>query len=217
MTHDTSNALARLRKPRQARSLRPAPEPWAQELKGVLLTARQIRRRVHELARVIAHDYEGKELLLVPLLSGSVVFLADLLRYLKLPLYVDFIGVSSYGSETSPGQLTFTKEPSLPFRDRHVLVIDDILDTGQTLQKVLDKLRTLGPRSLRTCVLLDKPQRRKVPIQGDYVGFQIPNAFVVGYGLDFAERYRNLPFIGVIKETNQSCPEKTAEEKEETL
>jgi hypoxanthine phosphoribosyltransferase len=127
------------------------------------------------------------------------MFIADLLRHLTLPLRLDFIGVSSYGDATRPGELVYTKELRLDVKGRHVLLVDDILDTGRTLEAVLKKLRPLGPLSIRSCVLLDKPSRRERDVRADYVGFEVPDQFVVGYGLDYAERYRNLPFIGVLK------------------
>jgi hypoxanthine phosphoribosyltransferase len=148
------------------------------------------------LARIIQHDFTERELVVVALLTGTIMFLADLIRRLTLPLRLDFIGVSSYGSRTEPGELHFTKELRLDVCGRDVLVVDDILDTGQTLSRVLAKLRLLEPRSIKVCVLLEKLARRTEKIQVDYVGFSVPDLFVVGYGLDFAERYRNLPFIG---------------------
>ena len=126
------------------------------------------------------------------------MFLADLIRHLNLPLRLDFIGVSSYGAGTESGELIFTKELRLNVRGRDVLLVDDILDTGKTLSRVRAKLRALKPRRLRTCVLLNKKSRRVEKIDADYVGFEIPDYFVVGYGLDFAERYRNLPFVAVL-------------------
>ena len=132
------------------------------------------------------------------MLSGTVIFLADLIRHLNLPLHLDFIGVSSYGHGTESGDLVFTKELRLDVRGRDVLLVDDILDTGKTLSHVLAKIRALKPRRLKTCVLLDKPARRVKKIRANFVGFTIPDAFVVGYGLDFAERYRQLPFVGVL-------------------
>lgn len=165
----------------------------------MLITEAQLRRRVRELARVLTRDYVGRELLLVPLLTGTIMFLADLLRHLPLPLKLDFMGVSSYREGAVSRELVVTKELRLEARDRHVLLVDDILDTGRTLACAQARLRELGPRSLRTCVLLDKPDRRAEPVQADYVGFTIPDVFVVGYGLDFAERYRNLPFVGVLR------------------
>jgi hypoxanthine phosphoribosyltransferase len=126
------------------------------------------------------------------------MFLADLIRHLELPLRLDFIGVSSYGTGTQPGELVFTKELRLDVAGRDVLLVDDILDTGKTMTHVLAKLCVLRPRRIRTCVLLDKPARRVEDIKADYIGFEIPDVFVVGYGLDYAERYRNLPFVGVL-------------------
>ena len=132
------------------------------------------------------------------LLNGTVMFLADLIRNLSLPLRLDFIGVSSYGAGTESGDLVFTKELRLDVRGRDVLLVDDILDTGKTLYQVRDRLRVLKPRRIKTCVLLNKAARRVEAVEADYVGFEIPDFFVVGYGLDFAERYRNLPFVGVL-------------------
>ena len=177
----------------------PLPHPWRDEMDCVLISQAQIARGVKRLAGRIAADYAGRDLVIVALLNGTVMFLADLIRHLNLPLRLDFIGVSSYGSGTTSGELVFTKELRLEVRGRDVLVVDDILDTGRTLQRVRQKLRALKPRRLRTCVLLDKPARRVEPVRADYVGFEIPDVVVVGYGLDYAERYRNLPFLGVLK------------------
>jgi len=151
------------------------------------------------LARRITRDFRGRDLVVVPLLTGTVLFLADLIRLLPLPLRLDFLGASSYGAGTEAGQLVITKELRMSVRGRAVLLVDDILDTGRTLLQMRHRLRELGARSIRTCVLLDKKARRAVPIEADYVGFEIPDVFVVGYGLDFAERYRNLPFVGVLR------------------
>ena len=128
------------------------------------------------------------------------MFLADLIRHLELPLRLDFIGVSSYGIGTRSGKLTFTKELRLDVRGRDVLLVDDILDTGRTLKRVRKKLSSLKPKSVKVCVFLNKQARRTEAVCADYVGFEIPDYFVVGYGLDFAERYRNLPFVGVLSE-----------------
>jgi hypoxanthine phosphoribosyltransferase len=132
-------------------------------------------------------------------LNGTVMFLADLIRHLELPLRLDFIGVSSYEKGTTSGKLSFTKELKLDVRKRDLLLVDDILDTGRTLKTVTEKLLKLHPASLKRCVLLNKEARRVEKITAEYVGFQIPDQFVVGYGLDFAERYRNLPFIAVLQ------------------
>lgn len=175
------------------------PARWRGELERVLITEEQIARRVRALTTELQRDFAGRELVVVSLLSGTVMFLADLIRHLELPLRLDFIGVSSYRAGTEAGELVFTKELKLDVRGRDVLLVDDILDTGKTLHRVLDNLRRLKPRRIRTCVLLEKKARRLEKVPADYVGFQIPDLFVVGYGLDFAERYRNLPFVGVLK------------------
>ena len=169
------------------------------EVERVLITDQQIARRVRLLARAIQRDYQGRELVIVSLLTGTVMFLADLIRHLDLPLRLDFIGVSSYGPGTESGGLVFTKELRLDVRGRDVLLVDDILDTGKTMCRVLAGLKALEPRRIKTCVLLNKAARRVENIEADYVGFEIPDYFVVGYGLDFAERYRNLPFVGVLR------------------
>jgi len=168
------------------------------EVERVLLTRNQIARRLRAMARDIQQDFKNREMVVVSLLNGTVMFLADLVRCLSLPLRLDFIGVSSYGAGTQSGELVFTKDLRLDVRGRDVLLVDDILDTGNTMARVLEKLGALGPRRIRVCVLLDKRSRRIQPVQPDYVGFEIPDVFVVGYGLDFAERYRNLPFVGVL-------------------
>ena len=174
------------------------PPRWRKEVDRVLITEDQIARRIRAMSRDISHDYTGREMVIVSLLNGTVMFLADLIRNLSLPLRLDFIGVSSYGAGTESGELVFTKELRLSVRGRDVLLVDDILDTGKTLYRVLAKLRALKPRRIRTCVLLNKAARRVEDVEADYVGFEIPDFFVVGYGLDFAERYRNLPFVGVL-------------------
>jgi len=174
------------------------PVRWRKEIERVLITEEQIARRVKALAREIERDFRGREMVVVSLLNGTVIFLADLIRQLNLPLRLDFIGVSSYGAGTKSGELVFTKELRLDVRGRDVLLVDDILDTGKTLSRVLPKLRALKPHRIKICVLLDKPTRRVEKIKADYAGFSISDFFVVGYGLDHAERYRNLPFVGVL-------------------
>ena len=175
------------------------PEHLRKEVESVLIDEKQIATRVSELAADIQRDFIERDLLVVALLTGTVPFLADLIRNITLPLRLDFMGVSSYGNNTAPGELVFTKELKLEAKNRDVLIVDDILDTGKTLRAVMDKLDALQPRSLRTCVMLEKKSRRSENITADYVGFDVPDAFVVGYGLDYAEKYRNLPFIGVLK------------------
>jgi len=184
---------------RKQSSRRTVPAAWRKEVARVLITEEQLAARVKALARVIARDFHGRDVVVVSLLNGTVLFLADLIRHLNLPLRLDFIGVSSYGKGTESGELVFTKELRLDVQGRDVLLVDDILDTGRTLSRVVPKLRALQPRRIKICVLLDKPERREEKIRADYIGFTIPNEFVVGYGLDFNERYRNLPFVGVLK------------------
>src|SRR3954470_24241710 len=174
------------------------PPHWKKEVERILITETQIAGRLRQISRQIERDFARREMVVVSLLNGTVMFLADLIRNLSLPLRLDFIGVSSYGAGTESGELVFTKELRIDVQGRDVLLVDDILDTGKTMSRVLAKLRQLKPREIKTCVLLDKTERRVEKVQADYVGFSIPNLFVVGYGLDYAERYRNLPFVGVL-------------------
>lgn len=165
----------------------------------LLISSSKIGTRVAELARQIEADYAGREdLACIGVLKGSFVFLADLVRHLTLPVAIDFIAVASYREGSSPGELQVYKDISLELRGRPVLVVEDICDTGRSLAAVRDLLERRGPESVRTCVLLDKPARRQVQCVPDYSGFVIPDAFVVGYGLDYAERYRNLPYVAVM-------------------
>jgi hypoxanthine phosphoribosyltransferase len=175
------------------------------ELESVLISETRLKRRVRELSRQLERDFANRELVVVSLLSGTVMFLADLIRYVNLPLRLDFIGVSSYRNGTESRELVFTKELRLDVRGRDVLLVDDILDTGRTLHSVMAKLERLNPRAIKTCVLLDKPSRRVEKLEADYVGFKIPDLFVVGYGLDFAERFRNLPFVAVLRSEVYDC------------
>jgi len=181
-----------------ARNVARVPPRWRKEVERILITDVQIARRIEQMSHEIVRDFTGREMVVVSLLNGTVMFLADLIRNLSLPLRLDFMGVSSYGAGTESGELVFTKELRLDVRGRDVLLVDDILDTGNTLYRVLGKIRALKPRRIKTCVLLDKAARRVEDVKADYVGFEIPDFFVVGYGLDFAERYRNLPFVGVL-------------------
>ena len=174
------------------------PGRWKGEIQRVLISRAQISRRVRVLSRQVENDFAGGDLVVVAVLNGTVMFLADLIRALRLPLRLDFIGVSSYRTGTKSGELVFTKELRIDVRDRDVLIVDDILDTGHTLRRVKDVVSRLKPRRIRTCVLLEKATRRVENVDANYTGFSIPDEFVVGYGLDFAERYRNLPFIGVL-------------------
>ncbi len=169
------------------------------DLASVLLTAEQIAARVAELGRQITRDYGGQPVVVLGVLNGVVVFLADLLRHLDLPCEVDFVTLASYGSSTvSSGEITLVREPRLPLEGKRVLVVEDIVDTGRTLAWLVNWLRERAAE-VRVCCLLDKASRREVPVRLDYVGFEIPDAFVVGYGLDFAQAYRNLPYVAVLK------------------
>jgi hypoxanthine phosphoribosyltransferase len=180
------------------RSIARVPPRWRKEVERILIPEHRIAVRIRQMSREIEQDFKGREMVVVSLLNGTVMFLADLIRNLSLPLRLDFMGISSYGAGTESGDLVVTKELRLDVRGRDVLLVDDILDTGKTLYRVLGKLRALKPRRIRTCVLLNKAARRVEEVESDYVGFQIPDLFVVGYGLDFAESYRNLPFVGVL-------------------
>jgi hypoxanthine phosphoribosyltransferase len=174
------------------------------DLAEVLLTEAQIRRRIKTLAREIKAVYGDGEFTMISLINGAVMFTADLMREIDNPVRLDCIRVSSYGAKTkSIGTPQVIYNLTLDIAKRDVLVIDDILDTGKTLKLVGGLIRELKPSSLRTCVLLDKKARREVDLEADFVGFEIPDKFVVGYGLDFAERYRNLPGIGVLKPEKQ--------------
>ncbi len=172
-----------------------------QDIERVLVHERRIRDRVAELGARISRDYAGKDLTVVALLKGGVVFLADIIRSISIPMDLDFAWASSYGDRTtSSGNVVLKVVPDTNLRGRHVLLVDDILDTGRTLARVSAELTDrLGAAEVKTCVLLDKAARREVPVHADYVGFEVENVFVVGYGLDFDDRYRNLPYIGVLK------------------
>jgi hypoxanthine phosphoribosyltransferase len=170
------------------------------DIAEILVTEEEIQAKVAELGNRISDDYRGKELLLVGLLRGAIVFLSDLMRVIDIPVLLDFIGISSYGISTESGAVRLVMDLETDITGRHVLIVEDIVDTGKTLAYLVENLKARQPASLRICALLDKPDRRQVPINVDYVGFEIPDKFVVGYGLDFAEGYRNLPFVGVLKE-----------------
>ena len=171
-------------------------------IKEVLYTEEQLQARVKELGAQITKDYAGKDkLLLVSVLRGSYIFMADLSRAIDLPCIIDFMVVSSYGGGTSSsGQVEIKKDISSSIEDYHVIIVEDILDSGNTLYYLLHVLKLRKAASIRICTLLDKPERRAKPIQADYTGFVVPDAFVVGYGLDYNQQYRNLPYIGVLKE-----------------
>ncbi|MGC9336054.1 MAG: hypoxanthine phosphoribosyltransferase, partial [Anaerolineae bacterium] len=170
------------------------------DIAEILVSEEQIQAKVAELGRRISEDYAGEELLLIGLLRGAIVFLSDLMRDIDIPVRLDFIGISSYGASTESGAVRLVMDLETDISGRQVLIVEDIVDTGKTLSYLMENLKARQPASLRVCALLDKPERRQVPITVDYVGFEIPDKFVVGYGLDFAEGYRNLPFVGVLKE-----------------
>lgn len=175
-------------------SAEPRPAPGR-----VLITAEELRERVEELGRAIARDYRAATPVVVGVLQGAVIFLADLIRATPIDLVTDFIGVSSYGTATrSSGIVKLTSDLSIPIEGRHVILVEDIVDTGRTLAYLRRNLETRHPASLRLCVLLDKLARREVDVEIDYLGFTIPDVFVVGYGLDHAGAYRNLPYIAVL-------------------
>jgi hypoxanthine phosphoribosyltransferase len=171
-------------------------------LEEILIPEDVLKKRIAELGAQISRDYEGKDLLLVCILRGGVMFLSDLMRFITIPVNLDFMAVSSYGigARQSTGQARITLDLNTDICDRNVLVIEDIVDSGYTIQAVLSLLETRRPETLRVCTLLDKASRRAVPVPIDYCGFVIPNKFIFGYGLDVDEYYRNLPFIGTLNQ-----------------
>ena len=170
------------------------------DVERILYTEEELRDRVKALGCQITADYAGREPLLVSVLRGSYIFMADLTRSVDLDVAVDFMAVSSYGAGTvSTGQVEIKKDLSDSIEGKDLILVEDILDSGNTLYYLLDVLRARKPASIRICTLMDKPERRTKPIKADYVGFTIPDAFIVGYGLDYAEKYRNLPYVGVLK------------------
>ncbi len=187
---------------------RPKKIPAHKDLAEILVTEPQIRRRLATLAAEIDKSYAGQELTVIAIINGALLFAADLIRLINRPVRLDCVRVSSYrNSTTAVTEPQLRSSLTLDIENRHVLLIDDILDTGKTLAMVVDLISAMKPASVRTCVLLDKRGRREVPFNADFVGFEIPDRFAVGYGLDFAERYRNLPCIGVLKPALQNPPE----------
>lgn len=171
-----------------------------QDMEKVLLTREQIAQRVQELAKQISADYQGKELTLVGVLKGAVVLYAELALHIDIPVTFDFMAISSYGqSSQSSGVVRILKDLERDIEGKHVLIVEDIIDTGLSLKYITENMHARGPASVKICALLDKPSRRKAAIEADYVGFAIPDAFVVGYGLDYGQKYRNLPYIGILK------------------
>lgn len=171
-----------------------------QDLAKVLITEEEIMAKVKELGMQISKDYAGKDLLIVGILKGAVLFMSDLIRALDISVNIDFMAVSSYGKSTeSSGAVRILKDLDTSIEGRNILIVEDIIDTGLTLKYLTENLLSRGPKTIKVCTFLDKPERRKVDIISDYTGFAIPDEFVVGYGLDFAEKYRNLPYIAVLK------------------
>lgn len=171
------------------------------DIKSILFTEEMLENTVSELGKQISEDYKDKNLLLVSVLKGSVVFMTDLMRKIDIPCEIDFMAVSSYGSGVkSSGTVRILKDLDRDIRGYDVLVVEDILDSGKTLNYLMDVLYARNPNSIRICTLFDKPERREVDIYADYKGLSVPDEFIVGYGLDYAEKYRNLPYIGVLKE-----------------
>ena len=171
------------------------------KLTGVMFSQEEIEAKVIELAKHIEKDYKGQDLLLVGILKGASVFVADLMRKIDLNVNIDFMSVSSYGSATvSSGTVKILKDLDVDIKDKNVLIVEDIIDSGITLRNLYDTLMTREPRSLKSCTLLNKPARKKVDVDVDYVGFVIEDKFIVGYGIDYDEKYRNLPYIAIVED-----------------
>ena len=170
------------------------------DIRAVLVSEQQLKDKVAQLGAQISQDYAGKDLVLVSILKGAVVFMADLMRAVTIPCSIDFMVVSSYGAgTTTTGLVKIIKDLDSDLSGKDVLIVEDILDTGVTLSNLVPMLKMRDPNSVRICAILDKPSRRRADIQADYIGFQVPDEFVVGYGLDYDEKYRNLPYVGVLK------------------
>ena len=171
-----------------------------QDIQTILLSEERLKEIVADLGRRISEDYKDKNLLMVSVLKGSVVFMADLMRAITIPCRIDFMSVSSYGSGVkTSGVVKIVKDLDIPLEGYDLLIVEDILDSGMTLSYITEILEARGTRSSRLCTLLDKPERRKADIKADYVGAEVPDEFVVGYGLDYDEKYRNLPYVGILK------------------
>ena len=167
----------------------------------VLISEKDVEKRIREMAAQISKDYEGESLHLICILRGSIFFTCELAKYITVPVTIDFMSVSSYGDGTvSSGRIKILKDLDDSIKDKNVLIVEDIVDSGRTLAHLLGFLKVREPKSIKLCTLLDKPERREVEVAVDYTGMQIPDLFVVGYGLDYAQKYRNLPFIGVIEQ-----------------
>jgi hypoxanthine phosphoribosyltransferase len=173
----------------------------ASAIEEVLIDEETLAQRIAELGAEVSADYRGRDLLLVGVLKGAIFFIADLMRSIDVPCEIDFMAISSYGSATdSSGVVRILKDLDLPIEDRNVLVVEDIVDSGLTLSYLVRALKARSPASVEVCALLTKPDRRRIEVPCKYVGFEIPPRFVIGYGLDFAERYRNLPYVGVLRD-----------------
>jgi hypoxanthine phosphoribosyltransferase len=171
------------------------------DIKEILISNDQIKKKVQELGKKISEDYRGKDLMLVGILKGSVPFMADLLREITIPCTMDFMAVSSYGNSTkSSGVVRILKDLDFEIHNKHILIVEDIIDSGITLSYLLDYLKGRKPNSIEIACLLNKEERRKVNVNSKYIGFQVPDYFLVGFGLDYAEKYRNLPYVGVLKD-----------------
>lgn len=171
------------------------------DIEKVLITSEQIQERIRQLGEELTREYEGKNPLVVGVLKGVVVFYADMVRQIKVPCEMDFMWISSYAGANTTGQMLVKRDVSADLNGRHVLILEDIFDTGHSLDFVYKHLLSKNPASIKICTLLDKPSRRLpgITLKADYVGFEVPNAFVVGYGLDYNEHYRNLPYVGILK------------------
>lgn len=170
------------------------------DVEKVLLSEEQLSQKIAELGEEISKDYQGKEIVAICVLKGAILFMADLASAVKVPMALDFMAVSSYGNGTSTsGTVRILKDLDNSIEGKHVLVVEDIIDSGVTLKYLLKNLKSRKPASIKLCTLLNKPERRRVEVDIDYCGFTVPDYFLVGYGLDYAEKYRNLPFIGILK------------------
>jgi len=172
-----------------------------ENIQSILLTEEQIQTRIAELGKILTEEYRDKDPVIIGVMKGVVVFYADMIRKIQVPCQMDFMWISSYAGTQSTGSMVVRRDVSCDIKDRHVLILEDIFDTGNSLDFTVKHLLAKGPASLKICTLLDKPSRRRegITLQADYVGFTVPNEFVVGYGLDYNEHYRNLPYVGILK------------------
>ncbi len=171
------------------------------DIKKVLISEEQIKEKVLEMGKAISKEYEGENLLVISVLKGAAVFMSDIIRQITIPCQIDFMAASSYGDGTqTSGSVKILKDLDIDVSGFHILIVEDILDTGVTLSKIIELLNSRGAKSVKVCTLMSKPARRRVEVPVAYEGFEVPDEFVVGYGLDYAEKYRNLPFVGVLKE-----------------